>query len=238
MTAIKPSAVAFEIVTVPDIAGIRCIYDLDVALSDGDVAEYAFQRQRAASGGDSLPPHLLRVVEISLAEWSDAGLTVSSLSAADGDEGRLIERFVARLAAHDGDVWCWGARRRQIPILRLRALTHAVQVCMKGNGSQQDALALLCCVADLSDQLQGASPDLNVPIEQLIRLFGAAPARAFDDAAVWRAWQDGDLKSVTAECERRALATLCVLLRARCVAGVIDGSLCAAAEREIAARRT
>lgn len=237
MTAIKPSAVAFEIVTVPDIAGIRCIYDLDVALSDGDVAEYAFQRQRASSGGDNLPPHLQRVVEISLAEWGDAGLTVSSLSAADRDEGLLIERFVARLAARDGEVACWGAMRRQIPILRLRALTHAAQVCVKRSSAQQDALELLGRVADLSGQLQGASPDLDVPVDQLIRLLGAAPARALDDAAVWSAWQGGDLKSVTAECERRAFATLHVLLRARCVAGVIDGAQCAAAERAIAARR-
>ena len=57
---------AFDIETIPDIAGLRLLHGLpDTDVSDADVAEYAFQRQRqktavifaaspAPGGGDFL----------------------------------------------------------------------------------------------------------------------------------------------------------------------------------------
>src|SRR6266581_124361 len=46
---------AFDIETVPDIAGLRLLRGLDAKLSDRDVAEHAFQQRRAQTGQDFLP---------------------------------------------------------------------------------------------------------------------------------------------------------------------------------------
>ena len=50
---------AFDIETVPDVAGIKRLYDLPDALPDPEVAEVAFQRRRAQTGSDFLAPQLL-----------------------------------------------------------------------------------------------------------------------------------------------------------------------------------
>ena len=60
----KPVLV-FDIETIPDVAGLRRLHDLDPELSDAEVAELAFQQRRASNGNDFLPHHLQRVAVIS-----------------------------------------------------------------------------------------------------------------------------------------------------------------------------
>ena len=74
---------AFDIETVPDVAGIRRLHDLPADLPDREVAEIAFQRRRTQTGSDFLPPHLQRVVAISCALREGDGIRVLSL---DGPE--------------------------------------------------------------------------------------------------------------------------------------------------------
>ena len=47
---------AFDIETVPDVAGIRRLHDLPADLPDADVAELAYQKRRVQTGSDFLPP--------------------------------------------------------------------------------------------------------------------------------------------------------------------------------------
>ena len=83
----------FDIETIPDIAGLRALHDLPAALADAEVAEFAFQRQRAKNGSDFLPLHLQRVVVISCALRSDEGFRVWSLAEPKSGEGEIIQRF-------------------------------------------------------------------------------------------------------------------------------------------------
>ena len=77
----------FDIETIPDIVGLRTLHELPVALSDAEVAEFAFQRQRAKNGSDFLPLHLQRVVVVSCALRSDEGFRVWSLAEPKSGEG-------------------------------------------------------------------------------------------------------------------------------------------------------
>ena len=56
------ATLVFDIETIPDIAGLRTLHELPAALSDAEVAEFAFQRQRAKNGSAFLPLHLQRGV--------------------------------------------------------------------------------------------------------------------------------------------------------------------------------
>lgn len=236
MIAAKHSLVAFDIATVPDVAGIRAIYDLDAALSDSDVADYAFQRQRATDGHDDLLPHMQRVVEISFACWGDDSLTVTSLAAVDAAEGGLIARFSQQLAQFGGTAACWGANRRQRPVLNLRSLIHVSLMSELTGRACAESLHPFAGIVDLSQQLSGSASDGRVPLHQLAQLLGAGRAQALTGAQVWDAWRSGAAASVTADCERRALASLHVLLRLRCLVGELDGAQLVAAERAIGAR--
>src|SRR5471032_1698604 len=57
----------FDIETVPDVTGLRKVLELPADMVDRDVAEIAFQRRRAQTGGDFLQLHMHRVVAISCA---------------------------------------------------------------------------------------------------------------------------------------------------------------------------
>ena len=49
---------AFDVETVPDVAGIRQLHDLPADLSDQEVAEVALQKRRVQTGSDFLGPQL------------------------------------------------------------------------------------------------------------------------------------------------------------------------------------
>jgi|SRR5881394_520630 len=77
---------AFDIETVPDCAGIRKLYKLPDDLADAEVAEVAFQKRRAVSNNDFLPPHLQRVVVISCVLRHDDEVWIFSIGEPDTTE--------------------------------------------------------------------------------------------------------------------------------------------------------
>ncbi len=83
----------FDIETIPDVAGLRDLHGLPADLSDAEVAELAFQRQRAKNGSDFLPHHLQRVAVISCVMRSDDGFKVWSLAEPKLTEAEIIQRF-------------------------------------------------------------------------------------------------------------------------------------------------
>ena len=82
MAAVTPTLV-FDIETIPDVWGLRRLYDAPAALSDRDVAEMAFHRRRQATGSDFLPLHLHRVVAVACALRERNSFTAWSLGAPD-----------------------------------------------------------------------------------------------------------------------------------------------------------
>src|SRR3989442_11079324 len=86
---------AFDIETVPDVAGLRLLRDLDPKLSDRDVAEHAFQQRRAQTGQDFLPLHLHRVVAIACALRE--GDSSPSPSAAEPSDQQRSEEHTSEL---------------------------------------------------------------------------------------------------------------------------------------------
>ena len=83
----------FDIETIPDVAGLRVLHELDASLSDEAVAEFVFQRRRQATGSDFLPHHVQRVCAISCVLRTDDGLRAWSIGKADDDEKYLIQQF-------------------------------------------------------------------------------------------------------------------------------------------------
>src|SRR4249919_2916953 len=55
----------FDIETIPDVAGLRTIWNLDSEVTDQGVVDLVTQRRRQATGNDFLPAHVQRVVAIS-----------------------------------------------------------------------------------------------------------------------------------------------------------------------------
>src|SRR5262249_45147108 len=84
---------AFDIETVPDIAGLRLLHGIDPAVPDRDVAEFAFRERRARAGNDFLPLHQHRVVAIACALRHEDSFRCWALGDAGEGEADLIRRF-------------------------------------------------------------------------------------------------------------------------------------------------
>ena len=116
----------FDIETIPDIAGLRTLHELPAALPDAEVAEFAFQRQRARNGSDFLPLHLQRVVVISCALRNNEGFRVWSLAEPKSGEGEIIQRFFDGVEKLTPQIVSWNGGGFDLPVLHYRGLVHGV----------------------------------------------------------------------------------------------------------------
>src|SRR5258707_5801948 len=98
---------AFDIETVPDVAGLRRLYQLGAEVPDREVADMAMQRRRQQTGSDFLPLHLHRVVAISCALRERDSFKVWSLGDTNDGEGELIQRFFDGIEKYTPQLVSW-----------------------------------------------------------------------------------------------------------------------------------
>src|SRR3954463_9301133 len=117
---------AFDIETIPDVDGIRRLYDLPAELPDVEVAEVAFQKRRTVSNNDFLPPHLQRVIVISCVLRHGDEVRVFSIGEPDAAEDVVIQRFFEGLNKYVPQIVSWNGRNFDLPVLVARGLIHGV----------------------------------------------------------------------------------------------------------------
>ena len=214
---------AFDIETVPDVAGIRKLYDLPADLPDAEVAEIAFQKRRTQSGSDFLPPHLQKVVVISCVLRSDEGLRIFSL---EGAEPESIRRFYDGIEKYVPQLVSWNGGGFDLPVLNYRALLHGISAKKfwepgRNNyyGRYQD-LHL-----DLMDVLAMYQPRNNVPLDQIAQLAGLPGKIGVGGAAVWATYLAGDLAKIRDYCEADTANTYLLYLRFQLLRGIFSRDL-------------
>ena len=117
----------FDIETIPDVAGLRRLYDLDEAVSDKQVAEMAFQMRRQKTGSDFIPHHLQKVVAISCVLREGEHFKVWSLGEIGESEGQLVQRFFDGIERYTPQLVSWNGGGFDLPVLHYRGLIHGVQ---------------------------------------------------------------------------------------------------------------
>ena len=123
----KPVLV-FDIETIPDVAGLRRLHDLEPELSDAEVAELAFQQRRASNGNDFLPHHLQRVAVISCLLRVGQDLRVWSLAEPDQGEAEIIQRFFDGVEKFTPQIVSWNGGGFDLPVLHYRGLIHGLSL--------------------------------------------------------------------------------------------------------------
>ena len=226
----KPVLV-FDIETIPDVAGLRRLNDLPPALSDDEVAELAFQRQRAKNGSDFLPLHLQRVVVVSCALRSDEGFRVWSLAEPEQGEAEIIQRFFDGVEKFTPQIVSWNGGGFDLPVLHYRGLMHglvAPRYWDLGDGDFQDSREFKwnnyisryhTRHLDLMDLLAMYQPRASVPLDELAKLIGFPGKLGMDGSKVWGAWQAGRIAEIRNYCETDALNTYLVAVRFRLMRG-------------------
>ncbi len=233
---------AFDIETIPDIAGLRQLHELPQTLAEHEVAEFAFQKQRAKSGADFLPHHLQRVIVISCVLRSDEGFRVWSLAEPRSGEGEIIQRFFDGVGKYTPNLVSWNGSGFDLPVLHYRGLIHGVIAPRYWDLGEDDRDfkwnnyigRYHTRHLDLMDLLALYQPRANVPLDQLAKLMGLPGKLGMAGDTVWDAWQAGAIDAIRDYCETDVVNTYLVYVRFQKMRGFLDA---AAYDEEIAVVR-
>lgn len=224
-----PTILAFDIETIPDIAGIRLLYQLPADLSDADVAEFAFQRRRQQTGSDFLPLHLQRVLVISCAlRFGADKFKVWSLGSAElHDEAALIRAFHDGIAKYTPQLVSWNGAGFDLPVLNYRGLIHGIQADRFWDMGENDRefkynnyiSRYHTRHTDLMDMLAMYQGRGNAPLDEMAKLCGFPGKMGMDGSQVWPAFQRGEIAEIRNYCETDACNTYLMALRFNLIRG-------------------
>lgn len=222
---------AFDIETVPDVAGIRRLYDLPDSLPDHEAAEVAFQKRRIQTGSDFLPPQLHRVVVISCVLREGDGVKVFSLGEPDTGERDAIQRFFDGVDRYVPQLVSWNGGGFDLPVLNYRGLAHGVTASRYWEQGEEDrdfrynnyVNRYHTRHLDLMDVLAMYQPRNNAPLDDVARLAGFPGKIGMEGAAVWDAYRAGQIREIRAYCEADCANTYLLYLRYQLLRGAWDG---------------
>ncbi|MGB9150504.1 MAG: 3'-5' exonuclease [Burkholderiales bacterium] len=220
----------FDIETIPDVAGLRKLHQLGSALSDHDVAEFAFQRRRQQTGGDFLQLHLHRVVAISCALRAGSEFKVWSLGSAQDDEATLIQRFFDGIEKYTPQLVSWNGGGFDLPVLHYRGLINGVNAPRYWDMGEDDRefkwnnyiSRYHSRHLDLMDLLAMYQPRANAPLDDLAQLMGLPGKLGMDGSKVWEAFQAGEIAAIRNYCETDVVNTYLVFLSFQKMRGVFS----------------
>jgi len=221
---------AFDIETVPDIAGLRLLHGIDASVSDRDVAEFAFRERRARTGSDFLPLHLHRVVAIACALRTEDAFRCWALGDAGEGEGQLVGRFFEGIEKYTPQLVSWNGGGFDLPVLHYRSLIHGVAAPRYWEQGDEDKdfrynnyLARFHMRhADLMDILSMYQNRGQAPLDEMARLLGFPGKLGMDGAKVWDAYQSGGIEAIRNYCATDAANTYLVFQRFQLIRGLAD----------------
>ena len=221
---------AFDIETVPDIAGLRKLHGIGLEVGDNDVAQFAFARRRVQNGTDFLPLHLHRVVAISCALRERDTFKIWSLGSAADGEVELVARFFDGIEKYTPQLVSWNGGGFDLPVLNYRALLHGISAARFWEWGEDDRTFNYNNYIsryhkrhmDLMDLMAFYSPRANAPLDEVAKLCGFPGKLGFDGSEVWGAWQTGGVAGIRDYCETDVANTYLIFLRFQKLRGVLD----------------
>jgi predicted PolB exonuclease-like 3'-5' exonuclease len=221
---------AFDIETVPDVAGGRRLLGLD-GIDDAGVASAMTHKRLQERGSEFLPHHLQRVVAISCALRSAEGFKVWSLGKADSDERDLVTRFFEGIERYKPTLVSWNGSGFDLPVLHYRALVNSVTAPVYWDTGRNDRDAKWNNYlgryherhTDVMDVLASYNGRAFAPLDEISVLLGLPGKMGMDGSQVWSAYQAGRIGEIRNYCETDALNTYLVYLRFQQMRGLLDG---------------
>src|SRR5882672_9530407 len=200
---------AFDIETVPDIAGLRVLHGIDAQVPDRDVAEFAFRERRAKAGHDFLPLHQHRVVAIACALREEDSFRSWALGSAGESEAELIGRFFDGIEKYTPQLVSWNGGGFDLPVLHYRSLIHGVSAPRYWEQGDDDRdfrfnnylSRYHARHLDLMDVLAMYQPRNNASLGDVAQLAGLPGKVGIGGAAVWPAYQCGKMAEIRNYCE-------------------------------------
>lgn len=229
----------FDIETVPDVEGLRRLYDLSSDESPQSIAEIAFHRRRQQTGNDFLPLHQHRVIAISCALRERDSFRVWSLGSPADDEKTLIQRFFDGIEKYTPQLVSWNGGGFDLPVLHYRGLIHGVVAARYWDMGEDDRdfkwnnyiSRYHMRHLDLMDLLAMYQPRANAPLDELAQLCGLPGKLGMDGSKVWDAYCAGRVAEIRNYCETDVVNTYLIFSRFQLMRGFLPPQ---SHERELA----
>jgi hypothetical protein len=229
----------FDIETIPDVEGLRRIWDLGPEVTEAAVVDLVSQRRRQATGSDFMPAHVQRVVAISCVLRSNDGLRVWSLGTAKDGERDIIQRFFDGVEKYTPQLVSWNGSGFDLPVLHYRALVHGIAGCCywdTGDGNKDFRFnnylsRFHARHTDLMDVLAGYQNRAWAPLDEIAQLCGLPGKLGMDGSKVYDAFKRGEIGAIRDYCETDVANTYLLFQRFQLIRGAVDP---AGYEREVA----
>jgi predicted PolB exonuclease-like 3'-5' exonuclease len=221
---------AFDIETVPDVAGLRLLHGIDARASDHDVAEFAFRERRARTGQDFLPLYLHRVVAIACALRDEEGFRCWPLGNPEESEAELVRRFFDGIEKYTPQLVSWNGGGFDLPVLHYRSLIHGVAAPRYWEQGDEDKdfrynnyiARYHTRHVDLMDVLALYQNRGQAPLDEMARLLGFPGKLGLDGSKVWEAYQAGGIAGIRNYCAADAANTYLLFQRFQLIRGLCD----------------
>ena len=229
---------AFDIETVPDVAGIRRLRSYDNGLSDEEIANLAFKERAEKTGSEFLPLHLHRIVAISCVLRATDEIRVWSLGDLEDSESELIRRFFDGIEKFTPQIISWNGGGFDLPVLHYRGLLSGISATRYWDMGEDDRdfkwnnyiSRYHTRHLDLMDLLARFQPRANAPLDEIAQLLGFPGKVGMSGGRVWEKYQEGKLVEIRDYCETDVVNTYLVYIRFQLMRGLINT---AAYEEEI-----
>ena len=220
----------FDIETIPDVEGLRKVWDLGPELSEQGVVDLVSQRRRQATGNDFMPPHLQRVVAISCVLRTAEDIRVWSLGQPDDPEASMVARFFDGVERYKPQLVSWNGSSFDLPVLHYRALIHGVPGCCYWDTGDNDRdfrfnnylSRFHTRHLDLMDVLAGYQNRAWAPLDEMAQICGLPGKLGMDGSQVYPAYTRGELAAIRAYCETDVANTYLLYLRYQLIRGALE----------------
>jgi hypothetical protein len=240
---------AFDIETIPDIAGLRLLRGADAALTDAEVHAAEIADRAARNKSDFLPPHLQRVLVVSCVFRGSQRLVVRSFVDLERDgrseEGDVIQAFFDRVETYKPQLVSWNGGGFDLPVLQQRGMRHGVVAGRYWDmGQDEDSdrdhrynnyiSRYHLRHVDLMDLLALYQSKANAPLDAMAKLCGFPGKLGMDGSQVYSAYLEGRRDEIRRYCETDVMNTYLLWLRFEKMRARLDDE---AYRREIALAR-
>ena len=218
----------FDIETIPDVAGLRTLRQMDAAVDDAGVyaAEMAERKERGK--GDFMPLYLQRILVISCVFRNAEGIRIHSIVDRETDgasqEGRVVQSFYNLVERHEPQLVSWNGGGFDLPVLHYRGMRHGV-VASKYWDMGQDPGSdreyrynnyigrYHTRHLDLMDLLAMYQGRANAPLDAMAKICGFPGKLGMDGSQVYAAFLDGKRDEIAQYCETDVMNTYLLYCR-------------------------
>lgn len=230
------SILAFDIETIPDINGIRVVYNLPDDLSDDDILEFALHEARVKNGNEFMPLHLQKIICIScFMKFSNGKIKLGTIEKSIEDEKQIISSFFNIIDKYSPILVSWNGSGFDLPVLNYRSLFHGVTAVQYWNtgisseGGDNIDFRYNNYInryhfrhIDLMDLLSLYQFHARCSLDDIAKLCNLPGKIGIGGSNIWSEYKKGNIAEIREYCEIDVLNTYLIYLRFDLFRGLIS----------------